>query len=149
MKAQSALEYLMIVAITLMIILPSTYLFYTYSKQLTDEAIYPQINEIGLGIINNAHSVYFSGEYSKIVMDVNMPKKVNDIYILYNRELIFNVESDIGSSDIVFFSNINITSSSCSNDICSLSELTLSGLKKIKMESINEGKQVIITKYDE
>jgi len=148
MKAQSAMEYLMIVAITLMIIVPTTYLFYTYSKQSIEQAVYPQINDIGTNIINNAESVYYSGEHSKIVMDINMPDKINDIYILENRELVFDVESESGSNEVVFFSNINITSNSCAAGKCNLSNIASSGVKQIKIESINQGNQVIIEKVE-
>jgi hypothetical protein len=148
MKAQSALEYLMIVGITLMIILPTTYLFYSYSRQLTEETVYPQVNDIGLGIIKNAESVYYSGEHSKIVMEVSMPDKIDDFYILYNRELVFDIGTDLGSNEMVFFSQINITSDSCIAEKCSLSDVASSGLKKIKIESIEGGKQVLISKAE-
>lgn len=145
MKAQSAVEYLMIVAITLMIIVPTTYLFYTYSRESTEQIVYPQIDDIGSNIINSAESVYYSGEYSKIVIDINMPERINDVYILYNREIVFDVESEAGSSEIVFFSDVNVTSDSCIAEKCNL-DIASSGIKKIKLESINQGKQVIIEK---
>ena len=146
MKAQSALEYLMIIAVTLMIIIPTVYLLYSYSKQSTEEMIYPQINEIGISIINNAESVYYSGEHSKIVITVNMPDKINDVYILYNRELVFDIETELGSNEMVFFSDIDITSDSCIAERCDLSDIAPSGIKKIKVQSINQGQQVLINK---
>lgn len=154
MKAQSALEYLMIIAITLIIIVPTTYLFSTYSRHSAEQIIYSQINDIGINIINNANFIYQSGEYSKIVMDINMPEKINDVYILYNRELVFNIESEFGSNEMVFFSNANIVSDSCTPEGCSLcercdlSDIASSGIKKIKIESINQGKQVLIKKEE-
>lgn len=146
MKSQSALEYLMIVAITLTMIVPMTYLFYTYSKESTEQVVYPQINEIGRTIVNNAESVYYSGEHSKIVIDVNMPDRINDVNILYNKELVFEIETELGTNEMVFFSNINITSTPSTAGECNLSDIASSGIKKIKLESVNQGKQVNITK---
>ncbi|MBL7054700.1 hypothetical protein ISS05_02995 [Candidatus Woesearchaeota archaeon] len=152
-KAQSALEYLMIIALTLAIIVPTAYLFFSYSRESTEQITYPQISEIGLSIMNNAGSVYYSGEYSKIVMDVSMPERINDVYILYNRELVFEVDSDSGTSDVVFFSDISIISDSCipagcdlACEKCDLSDLASAGIKKIKLESVNLGTQVNIAK---
>lgn len=160
MKAQSALEYLMIVAIVFMIIIPTVYLFYSYSKESTEQITYPQINEIGINIMNNAESVYYSGEHSKIVIDVSMPDRITDVYILYNRELVFNISTELGTNEMVFFSNVDIisnpdscTPSGCSSccsicDKCDLSDILSSGIKKIKIESVNQGKQVNITKVE-
>ncbi len=128
MKAQSALEYLMIIALTLGVIVPTTYLFYTYSKQSTEQIIYPRINEIGIEIINNAESVYYSGEHSKIVMDVNMPEKINDINILEDRELVFEIETELGDNEMVFFSDIPIVK----GDFTGIEGI---GIKKIKLEA--------------
>ncbi len=66
MKAQSAMEYLMIIAIVFVIIVPTVYLFYSYSKQSMDQSVYSQVGEIGKGIINNAKSVYYSGSIQKL-----------------------------------------------------------------------------------
>ncbi len=147
MKAQSALEYLMVVALTLMIIVPTTYLFYSYSKQSTDQLIYPQINGIGREIISTAESVYYSGEHSRIVMDINMPEKVNDVYILDERELVFEIEGESGNNEMVFFSDVNITSDSdsCTTVKCYVN-ISSSGIKKVKIESINQGREVLINK---
>lgn len=146
MKAQYALEYLMIIAITLMVILPATYLFSTYSRESLSEITDPQVREIGRNIIGNSESVYFSGESSKMVMDVRMPPQVSDIYILYNRELVFKTYSEVGDNELVFFSDVNITSDDCVAERCSLSALSESGVKKIKIESVSGGRQVKISK---
>jgi len=149
-KAQSALEYLMIVALTMGIIIPAVYLFFQYSSESSAKIINAQINQIGRNIIDTAETVYFSGKGSKIALDLNMPENVIDIYILANRELIFNINSEIGETEVVFFSsaNIPITSDDSSNDCvngikCALSGIAGSGLKKIKIE--NGGSGVVVS----
>ena len=147
-KAQSAIEYLMIIALTLGIIVPTSYLFFRYSSESNVKIIDSQIIQIGRNIIDTAETIYFSGESSKIVVQINMPKNVDDIYIIDNRELVFNITTNIGESETVFFSTVNITSSTCQGQICTLSDISGFGLKKIKFESINNGKQVLISKSD-
>ena len=145
-KSQSALEYLMIIALTLGIMVPTAYIFFQYSTESNTKILDSQINQIGRSIIDTAETVYFSGQNSKIVLQLNMPESVNDINIINNRELVFNVATDIGEGEAVFFSSINITSSDCQGSICSLAEIAGSGLKKIKFQSYNNGNQVLISR---
>lgn len=164
-KAQSALEYLMIIALVLGIIVPVTYLFFKYSSESNAEIVDSQITKIGRNIIDTAEIVYFSGKGAKIVVEVNMPEGVDDIYILSNRELVFEVTTEIGETESVFFSsvNINITSiptdsGGCPVDVigfegvtyCDLSGIAGFGLKKVKIEAIDDGSsgtEVLISKF--
>ena len=50
-RAQASFEYLAVLALTLVIIVPSIYLFYNYSKQSKEEVTDSQIISIGKQII--------------------------------------------------------------------------------------------------
>lgn len=144
MKAQSSVEYLMILAVTLVIIIPVSYLFISFTSQSNDLIAYAQITEIGRSIVDNAESIYYSGEHSRLLIDVNIPEKIEEIYILSNKELIFNYTSEMGSTELIYFSDINITSDSCSGNRCDITGLEDSGLKKVKIES--QGHEVLVIK---
>jgi len=146
-RSQSALEYLMIIALTLGIIIPTTYLFFRYSTESNTKILDSQINQIGRSMIDTAENVYFSGESSKIVLELNMPESVNSIYIIDNRELVFNTTTELGENEAVFFSSVNITSSNCQGSTCSLSEIASLGIKKIKFQSYSNN--VLISKSTE
>ncbi|MCH8004567.1 MAG: hypothetical protein IH934_08125 [Nanoarchaeota archaeon] len=133
--AQSAIEYLMIIALTLGLIVPTAYLFFRFSSESNVQIVDSQITQIGRSIIDTAQSVYFSGEGSKIILEVNMPKNVDDIYILANRELVFETTSEIGQSESVFFSSANIPITEGSGD---LSSVAGSGLKRIRIQAIDD-----------
>lgn len=148
MKAQSSMEYLLIIALTLGILVPTTYLFFSYSSESNTEITDSQAVRLGRDIIITAESVYFSGEGSRIIMEANMPEDVTGISILGNRELVFNISSPFGPNEAVFFSSVNLTSDSCSGSACSLSDLAGAGLKKISIESVSNGKQVLIRRQD-
>ena len=141
-KAQSAVEYLMIIALTLGIIVPTSYLFFRYSSESNVQIVDVQVTRIGRNIIDTAETVYFSGESSKIVLEINMPENVEDVYIIADRELVFKVITELGETEIVFFSDIDILitsddgESECVNDgNCDLSSLAGSGLKKVEIKS--------------
>ena len=138
-KSQSSIEYLSIVALTFVIIVPTTYLFYTYSQESTDEISDSQLTKIGRNIIDTSESVYYSGLNSKAVIDFNLPDSVQSATIVEGRELVFNISTHFGISEIVFFSAINLTTdgTNCIAKVCSLPELWTGGRKKLKIEAIN------------
>ena len=144
-KSQSSVEYLIIIAITLGIIVPTTYLFFNYGSESNVKLIDAQMNQIGRSMIDAAETVYYSGEGSKIILQLNMPESIANASIIGNRELVFNLTSILGENQAVFFSAVNITSSSCAGMACSLSKITNPGINKVKFESISGGKQVLIS----
>ncbi len=143
--AQYALEYMAIMAVTLMIIVPTAYLFFNHMKQSNTEISYAQIQEIGNSIISNAELIFYSGEFSKMILDINLPEHLRNVYILHNRELIFEIESDLGLNELIYFSDINLTSNSCNLEVCNLS-LQSSGPIQLQLESVDGGSKILIEK---
>ena len=146
-KTQSSVEFILIIALVMGLIVPIAYSFFQYSSEFSVQIVDTQINQIGRNIIDTAETVYFSGKGSKIVLELNMPKNVVDVYIIANRELIFDITSKIGETEAVFFSSVDI-SIAVGGD---LSDIVGSGLKKIKIESVDDGiggTEVIIGKFE-
>ena len=140
-RAQSALEYLMVIALAMGIIVPITYMFFQYSSESNVQIIDVQVTQIGRNIIDTAESVYYSGEGSKIVLEINMPENVEDVYIIADRELVFKVITELGETEIVFFSDIDIT-------IAEDGDLTdIAGVGRKKVEIQSDGNQVLIGKF--
>ena len=146
-SAQSSLEYLLIVALTFAIIVPTTYLFYNYSRESTQEISDAQITKIGRSIIDLSETIFYSGQGSKTVIELNVPESIASAEIIDNRELVFNITSGSGVSEIVFFSSVNITTASanCIANVCKLPDLASSGLKKVKIEAIGKNSVTIDT----
>lgn len=142
-KAQSAFEYLLVIALVMGLIVPITYLFFNYTSGSNIEIVDAQVNQIGRSIIDTAESVYYSGEGSKIVLEISMPENVEDVYILSNRELVFEMSTKIGETEVVFFSSVDIPIAEDGD----LTEIAGFGIKKVKIES--KGTQVLIGKFVE
>lgn len=135
-KGQSSLEYLLIVALTFAIIIPTTYLFYNYSRESTQEISDAQLTKLGRSIVDTAESIFYSGQGSKTILELNMPENVESAYIIDGKELIFNTTTEFGTSELVFFSSVNITTpSGCSLNVCMISNLATSGFKKVKLSA--------------
>lgn len=105
-NAQASFEYLAVLALTLIILIPSVYIFYNQSRMSKEEVADSQINSIGKQVIDNAKFVHYSGVGSKITLDVEIPSGVERIYVVRGRELVFDIDSSIGKTQIVFFSDI-------------------------------------------
>ena len=139
-KSQSSLEYLLVVVLTFIIIIPTTYLFYNYSKESSQEITDAQITRLGRSIVDNAESIFYSGQGSKTVLELNVPNNIMSAVIIDGRELVFNATTSFGISEIVFFSSVNMTTtgSNCNVNVCNLQELGSPGLKKVKIEAISK-----------
>lgn len=138
-KGQSSLEYLLIVALTFGLIIPTTYLFYSYSKESSQEIADAQITKLGRTIVDAAEQIFYSGQGSKNVLEMNIPDNIGSIAVIDGRELVFNLTTSYGTSEIVFFSSVNITThgSNCNANRCLFPQLASSGLKKVKIEAIS------------
>ncbi len=109
-KAQAAMEYLMITAVALVIIIPTVYLIYDYATSAGKEVTTAQVGKIGNTISQEAEKVYYLGKPSKTTIKVNMPANVFNITVVGNTELVFFVGDPYSYEEIVIPLNINIVS---------------------------------------
>jgi hypothetical protein len=136
---QGSFEYILIVAIAMILIVPGVMLFYNYSLKSNEQLMRSQIELIGFDLLDAAEKVYYIGEYSWQSVKITIPDKVTNIYILNNSELVILYDTLSGISEAVFFSDINITPGGYAN---SISNSMHPGLNIIKVES--RGSYVLI-----
>src|SRR3989338_5765913 len=84
--SQSSLEYLLVVALTLAIIVPTTYLFYNYSKESSQEITDSRITNLGRSIVDTAESIFYSGQGSKATVELDVPDNIASIILIDGRE---------------------------------------------------------------
>ena len=130
---------MLVIAITFAIIVPTTYLFYSYSKGSSEEVRDSQIINIGRSIVDTAQSIFYSGQGSKATIQLNVPDNIENAQIIDRRELVFKVATNFGTSDVVFFSSVKLTTDSgCTTSVCEIPKLASSGLKKVKLVVISQ-----------
>jgi hypothetical protein len=109
-RGQSGFEYILVVGIAMLLIVPGAVLFYNYSKRSSDELLRSQIDTVGSDIIDAVEKVYYIGENTWETIRVYVPDNVRWIYIMNDSELVIEYDSNAGIGQAVFFSdNINIT----------------------------------------
>ena len=138
LKGQSSVEYLSVIAIALMVLIPGSYLFLNYSKSTTEQVSANQLNLAGNEIINEAEKMYVLGKNSWVTLEISLPGMFLDAGIFEGEELFFNYSTSVGDSTTVFFPmgfNIsNSTSSPCApSTLCSL-DLT-PGINRVRIQS--------------
>ena len=131
------MEYISIVALTFMLIVPTAYLFYNYSKDSSEEIVDSQISRIGRNIVDTSAAIFYAGRGSKSVLVFIVPDKIRSAQIIDGRELVFNISTNFGMSEIVFISSVNLTTRSldCIVNVCNITSLASSGTKKVKLEA--------------
>ena len=83
-RGQAAVEYLMIAGFVMLIMLPLVYLVFNYTQDSGADIANAQVSKLGRDMVNNAESVFYFSEPSKITLDASMPAGVRNISIVQN-----------------------------------------------------------------
>lgn len=108
MKSQISVEYLLIIGFVAVITIPLIILYYNYTADSSDEIIVSQVDQIARKIVDTAESVYFLGEPSQNSIRVYIPNHIAGAS-LDNKEVLFNVSTKTGISEIVQVSSVDLT----------------------------------------
>lgn len=81
-RGQAAFEYILVVSMIGIMILPATYLLYSYSQNSGDKIDKTQLDRLGRDIASAAEKVYYQGPPSRVELEVRMPKGVTNISVL-------------------------------------------------------------------
>jgi len=140
MRAQAATEFLLIVGLATLILLPTTFLFFRVSEDSKDKERMQQIEKLGTDVINTAERVYYYSEPSKMEIVETMPDNVKymniskdwdqdiNLFIIYYR-------TKGKDQPIVFKSNVNINGTFDAKDYSP-------GKKTIVIEARRQGNYV-------
>ena len=103
-KGQSSIEYLSIVGIALLMLVPATILFTNYTRSTNDEIVANQYNVVGNTILEKAEEMYVLGEDSWVTIEVMIPESLLNATLEDNgRELVLIHTSTSDTSSTVFF----------------------------------------------
>jgi len=89
-RCQIAMEYIVMVGVVFLILIPGMYLFRNYAASTNDQIMDQRINHVAAEILNSAREMYYFGPPSKRVVEVDMPDGIVNMGVYY---------SDNGASD--------------------------------------------------
>ena len=110
-SAQVSVEYMFLIGFVTVITIPLIIIYQSFTQESNDEISSTQINEVAKKIVDAAESVYYLGEPSQTTLKVNIPGNIVLADLSSGYEVVFNVRTKTGSSEIVRNSPINITGS--------------------------------------
>ena len=110
-KGQIGLEYLLITAFAAAMIGLAMTAFFTQSSKVAKDADFQKIDVMGTEMIEAAKQVFYAGGYSKQTLKYAMPNSVLLISVPNEHEIMFTVNTDAGSSELVYFSDVPIEGS--------------------------------------
>lgn len=140
-KAQASIEFLFIIGFAMLLLLPSLALFGHFVQETTTTATAAQLHKIANALLATGKQVYYNGNGSSIVLEVNLPEGITEMRISEEEQaLIFIVDIAGTSSEMVYFSGIPINGSFSAED-------WTEGRKKFKMTATNYGSVVDIERW--
>jgi len=107
-RTQVAMEYMVIIGFVSITIIFLISISNLYQRDITDQVVLNQADQLAREIVDAAESVYFLGEPSKTTISTSIPARVNQITI-GNREVAFEVKTGSGISNISYSSLVNLT----------------------------------------
>jgi uncharacterized protein (UPF0333 family) len=147
-RGQISVEYMMIIVIAMMIIIPSVFLFRDYIFESNDKIMQARLSEVAGQIMTKAQKMHYYGPPSKSTVQVDMPPQVVNMYIMNvssDYYLMFTVLTNNGQIEMDFMSEIPLipgeepascTVPGCQGTCrCFTERYFTSGLKNIQTES--------------
>ncbi len=106
-KGQVSMEYLVIVGIASLIILPLLVLFLMQMNDVTESMTLSQLNKIGDELVSSANEVYYLGEPAQNTLSFYLPGHVDEIYS-QDEMLVMVVSLRASSFSIVKYAAIDL-----------------------------------------
>jgi hypothetical protein len=132
------------VVLALLIVIPGTGLFYTYSKNSNHQMISNQVTRIGDELMKNAEIVYFLGPDSRMKLTFNFPRAIRGI-ALYGDELTINYTTYSGQTEAVFFPAVPVFGIDPTGAIGDIMPYFHTGTVHLLIENVNN---VVVIKED-
>mgnify|MGYP001587069032 FL=1 len=109
-KSQVSVEYMFVMGFAALMTIPLLLIYYTYTADSADSVASGQAMQIARKIVDSAESVYYLGKPSQTTLKLNFPDKIESTN-LSNREVVFRMNVQSGTTDIVQVSSVNLSGS--------------------------------------
>ncbi len=139
-KGQSSVEYLFVVAIALLLLVPGSIIFYRYSADSQKSIVSSQVYKSGSDLITTADLMYSIGADSWQTIELTFPSDVNSLEVYRDgsmSELVISYGFD--NSQAVFFTKTSLLNTTNNDCTAGCSVPIHDGLNQIRVESYDNG----------
>ncbi len=130
-RSQVSVEFIMIFALAMMILIPAAYFFRNFVLESSDRILISRVDEIANSILTKADKIYAYGPPSKTTLEINMPSQISRMYIKYiegeEYYLVFTILASNGEQDLLYESAVPIIAGQdigCAADLCTETGVT-------------------------
>lgn len=109
-KSQVSVEYMFVMGFAALMTIPLLLIYYTYTADSADSVASGQAMQIARKIVDSAESVYYLGKPSQTTLKLNFPDRIKSTN-LSSREVVFRMNVQSGTTDIVQVSSVNLSGS--------------------------------------
>ncbi|MCK5449918.1 hypothetical protein KAI32_03560 [Candidatus Pacearchaeota archaeon] len=113
-KAQSSMEFLILISFLTFVIIGILGIGYFYSGTINDRIKSSQIDSFANKIISTSETVFYAGEPSKATISARLPDGIQDIEIIDNA-VVITYYLTTGQNKISFSSNVPIAENPTTN----------------------------------
>ena len=142
-RGQLSFEYILIIGMALLIIVPSIMFFLRYSQGSKDAVTHNRVQEIGLAMTKSAAEAYALGKSSWLTLEVNMPAEVEGVYAskafgagFAETELVINYRTQQGVTTAVFYPPIPIVNATESAEDMNVISERRQGIVRYRFSSL-------------
>ena len=135
-KGQLSVEHLVIVGLSLMVILPATYMLLHFAKTTSDFVNAEQMKSAGNVISYYGRDVYLKGPGNVVTITVLLPENVKNVSVAGGNELVLYYRTLKGPNEAVFFLDFPVGGPSHTGNEVAINR---NGLVDILLNSTNRG----------
>lgn len=126
-RGQVSTEALIIMGFILLLIVSLLGVAFLYVRGINDRIKGNQVNNYADKLISASEDVYYSGEPSRVTINVFVPESIESINII-DKNLVINISLSTGNSLMAFPSSVNLEGNLSIN----------AGVKKIQIEALTD-----------
>jgi hypothetical protein len=109
-KAQTAIEYLIIVGFAVSVLAILTVVYYEHESSSRIQIVNSQVDRLAKKLVDSAEEVYYLGVPTRSTIKAYVPTNIEQI-VINSHEINFRIRSKEGVSDTEYVSAVNITGS--------------------------------------
>ncbi len=106
-RGQISTEYMILIGFILFLVTSMIGMAFVYVLDIKDSVKFNQVEKFADKLISSAESVFYSGEPSKITINLYLPEGIENIQII-NQDVVFTISSNSGQNIIAYESNVPI-----------------------------------------
>jgi hypothetical protein len=107
-KSQASTEMLATIAIGFLILVPTSYLFFNYINDSSDNIVRLQASSLGSELLKLTDEVYFLGKGNRLTTEFKIEDDISSIEIAKESDLKINYQTSDGESSSIYFMDLTI-----------------------------------------